>query len=69
MRSATVAKLKESGQASLEYLLVGVVLIALMGALAALWRFAAFGNMEAILEQCVSHAISQLGGVCDALLF
>lgn len=69
MRSATVTRHDESGQASLEYLLVGIVLIALMGAFAALWRFAASGNMEAMLEANISHAISQLGGICDALLF
>lgn len=69
MRCATGIKREESGQASLEYLLVGIVLIALMGALAALWRFTAFGSMGTMLETNISHAIGQLGGLCDALLF
>lgn len=69
MHGATVTKHSENGQASLEYLLVGIVLMALMGAFAALWRFTASGNMGAMLEANISHAISQLGGICDALLF
>ena len=69
MRSATASKRTERGQASLEYLLVGIVLIAMMGALAVLWRFTASGGMGAMLEANISHALGQLGGICDALLF
>lgn len=59
----------ERGQASLEYLLVGLVLLALMGALAALWHFASSGNMTSLLEAHTSHAIDSIGGLCDAILF
>lgn len=48
---------------------MGIVLIAMMGALAVLWRFTASGGMGAMLEANISHALGQLGGICDALLF
>lgn len=60
---------REGGQASIEYLLVGLVLIALMGALAALWHFTSSGGLTALLEQSASHAMNTVGGWCDALLF
>lgn len=62
-------RLHEKGQASVEYLLVGLVLIALMGALAALWRFASTGQLSALTEVSASHALDSVGGVFDALLF
>lgn len=61
--------MREEGQASVEYLLVGLVLIALMGALAALWRFAAAGGFSRLMEQGASHALTTAGGLFDALLF
>lgn len=60
---------REGGQASVEYLLVGLVLIALMGALAALWRFISTGGATRLMEQGASHALASAGGIFDALLF
>lgn len=59
----------ERGQASLEYLLVGLVLIALMGALAALWHFFSEGGAGALVKDATSHAMVTAGGLTDALLF
>lgn len=59
----------EKGQASVEYLLVGLVLLALMGAFAALWHATSSGGMTGLLEHGVSHAVDSIGGLCDALLF
>ena len=59
----------EQGQASVEYLLVGLVLIAMMGAIAVLWHFAASGNLGTLLQNSASHALGQIGGMADALLF
>lgn len=60
---------KEQGQATLEYLLVGVVLMSSLGTLAALWRFVSTGGMSRLIEASASHATSGLGGLFDALLF
>lgn len=60
---------REHGQASLEYLLVGLVLIASMGAMSALWRFASDGRLAHLVEASSSHALTGIGGVVDALLF
>lgn len=59
----------ERGQASFEYLLVGLVLIALMGAFAALWQFFSAGSASALIESSASHAVTSIKGVSDALLF
>jgi hypothetical protein len=60
---------EESGQATVEYLLVGIVLIALICAVAALWRFVADGGMDELVRLQASHAIENPGGVLDAILF
>lgn len=62
-------RLRESGQASIEYLIVGLTFIALMGALAALWRFIAAGGLSSLMETGASHAFEYMGGVIDAFLF
>lgn len=59
----------ESGQASVEYLLVGLALIALVVALAALWHAAADGKFATLVQTGASHALDQPGGIADALLF
>lgn len=59
----------EGGQASVEYLLVGLVLVSLMGALAALWRFISSGGLTRLIESNASHAMGSIGGICDALFF
>ena len=56
-------QLREKGQASVEYL------IALMGALAAIWRFIASGGLSSLMQAGASHAIDTAGGLFDALLF
>ena len=59
----------ERGQATLEYLLVGLVLIVIVGALGALWRFASEGDLGALANLAASHAVESVGGVVDALMF
>ena len=59
----------ETGQASLEYLVVGIVLIAMIAALGALWRYAAEGGLAQLAASAGSHALDDVGGVADALLF
>ena len=68
MKHGTIT-LHESGQASLEYLLVGLVLMGMMGAFAALWHFFSSGGISALLESSASHAITSIGGLCDVFLF
>lgn len=60
---------EESGQATVEYLLVGIVLIALICAVAALWHFVVDGGMDELVRLQASHAIENPGGVLDAILF
>lgn len=62
-------RLRETGQASVEYLVVGLAFMALMGALAALWRFIAAGGLSAFMQAGASHALESAGGLFDALLF
>lgn len=62
-------QLREKGQASVEYLVVGLAFIALMGALAAIWRFIASGGLSSLMQAGASHAIGTAGGLFDALLF
>lgn len=59
----------ERGQAAVEYLLVGLVLLAMIVALGALWRFVADDGMSHVLSDHSSHALQQPGGVVDALMF
>lgn len=59
----------ERGQVTLEYLLVGLVLIAMIGALGALWNYAVGGGFAGLLDASASHALGEAGGVADALLF
>lgn len=63
------ARAGESGQASVEYLLVGLVLMALVVALAALWHATSDGSLAALVQQSASHALGQGGGIVDALLY
>ena len=58
----------EKGQASLEYLLVGTVLMVVAVGVAALWRFAADGRFDHIVDACASHAVTA-GGALDVFLF
>ena len=46
-------QLREKGQASVEYLVVGLAFITLMGALAAIWRFIASGGLSSLMQAAV----------------
>lgn len=59
----------ESGQASVEYLLVGLVLIAMIVAVGALWQFVSGGALTGLVEAHTSHALTKIGGIVDALMF
>ena len=59
----------ESGQASVEYALVTVALMVSIAALAAIWHYAADGSMGHLVEQAASHAVTQIGGMADVLLY
>lgn len=59
----------ESGQASLEYLLVGLLLVAMISAVGALWQAVSNGSFSNLVEIHVSHALAQMGGIVDASLF
>lgn len=59
----------EKGQASVEYLIVGLAFIAFMGALATLWRFIASGGLSSLMQAGASHGLGTAGGLFDALLF
>lgn len=59
----------EAGQASLEYLLVSLALVAMIAALGTLWHAVADGRFAEVAETGVSHALSMPEGVADALFF
>lgn len=59
----------EDGQASVEYVAVGVALVALIAACAVLWRFGSEGGFLRIAQSHASHAIDAEGGLVDALLY
>ena len=59
----------ELGQASVEYLLVACVFVAMCCALGALWHAASEGRMARLAELNASHAVGQLGGALDVLLY
>ena len=58
----------ESGQAALEYLLIGVVIMIVASALAILWHLAADGKFSSIVSNSASHAVSS-GGTLDVFMF
>lgn len=59
----------ESGQASLEYLLVGVALLATIVGMGVLWRFVSGDGLTAAVDACASHALFEMGGAADVLMF
>ena len=62
-------RLHQTGKASGEYLIDGPTFIALMGALATLWRFIATGALSSLIQASASHALGCVEGIFDALLF
>ncbi len=59
----------ERGQASVEYLLVSIVLIAVIAGLGTLWRFFSDGKAFSFMRDGASHALTGLGGIVDVLMF
>lgn len=59
----------ESGQATVEYLLVGLILMSMIVALAAIWQAISGGAFTNLVEAHASHALTEIGGVVDAILF
>ncbi|MCQ2751714.1 MAG: hypothetical protein MJ189_01235 [Coriobacteriales bacterium] len=63
------ALFKSKGQASLEYLLVGIVLMLVTCALGALVHFIADGGLGQLIQTFGSHDINSLEGFVDAFLY
>lgn len=62
----------EAGQSTLEYALVLLILLALVMALAALYRFSSEGRLSELIFQSLSHVVQVkegLGGIQDILLY
>ncbi len=59
----------ELGQASVEYAAIGVVLVVILAACGALWRFGSQGGFAQIAYEHASHELEAKGGVVDALLY
>lgn len=59
----------ESGQATVEYVAIGVVLVALIAACGTLWRFGSEGGFARVAQVHASHAIDAQGGLVDVLLY
>lgn len=57
-----------SAQGTLEYALTVLALLAIVVALAALWRAAADGVLARLVERAASHALNGLGAL-DLALF
>lgn len=58
-----------NGQATLEFLLVGLVLMIMAVGLAALWHYSAQGKLGALVELHASHDVTAEGGAADVLAF
>lgn len=58
----------ESGQATLEYALVTMALLALVAGVAAIWRAAEHGVLIRLVEEAASHGLD-IAGAVDAALF
>lgn len=59
----------ESGQASVEYVAIGIALIVVIAACGSLWRFGSAGGFARIAQNHASHAIDAEGGLVDVLLY
>ena len=59
----------ESGQATVEYVIVGAALIAVIAACGSLWRFGSQGGFERVAQSHASHALEAQGGLVDVLLY
>lgn len=61
--------LDEEGQATVEYAVVAVALMAGVVALGALWRFLSGGGATRLIAAGASHVVSEGGGLLDVLLY
>lgn len=59
----------EGGQATVEYVIVFAALLTVVAACGALWRFGASGGFFSAAQESSSHALGQIGGVIDVLLY
>lgn len=59
----------EDGQATVEYVVVAMVLVAGIVALGALWRFTSGDGAAQLVSASASHAVGEKGGLVDVLLF
>lgn len=59
----------ERGQATVEYLVVGVVIILFAAGLAVFWKYLSSSGFHDVVAQNASHDAGTVGGVADALLY
>lgn len=57
------------GQATLEYLLVGLVLVIAASGVSVLWRYVASDSFAQTAAGTASHSMDSAGGVADALMY
>ncbi len=59
----------EDGQATVEYLVVGTVIMIIVVGLAAVWNYASEGSLGTLIDAGASHALSTIGGLSDVMAF
>lgn len=59
----------DRGQATLEYLVVGLALIVFIAGIAALWRYFEGPGPADLASGSVSHSADDVRGLADALLY
>ncbi|MCD8200427.1 MAG: hypothetical protein LUD25_05715 [Coriobacteriaceae bacterium] len=57
------------GQATVEYLVVGTVIMIIVVGLAAVWNYASDGSLGTLIDAGASHALSTIGGLSDVMAF
>ena len=57
------------GQATVEYLLIGIVLITMVAGLAALWRYTSGERSAEQSNASASHVVEGVEGVADVLAY
>ncbi len=67
-KSSKFIQKREAGQASLEFVLIGIVIMIVASALGVLWHLVSDGKFSTIISDSASHAIS-LGGAMDVFIF
>lgn len=59
----------ECGQATVEYVVVGLVIIIVAAGVAALWRYVAGGGFAELAAAHPSHVLNGVEGAADALMY